>query len=89
MNKKIVEITTPTCSVCKMIKPMVEKVVSGYDADFIVYDYEDKDAQKYLEQFRIKSVPAFFFVKDDVIVNTHFGAITLPDLKSKINSLYV
>lgn len=85
---KVVEITTPTCSVCKMIKPMVEKVMSGYPTvDFKVYDHEDADVKYYLETYSIKSVPAFFFVHEGDIRDTHFGAITMPDLKKKVENL--
>lgn len=83
----VIEITTPTCSVCKMIKPMVEKVMSNYDIIFRVHDHEDVDVKYYLETYNIKSVPAFFFIKDGEIVDTHFGAITLPLLKSKVENL--
>lgn len=85
---KVVEITTPTCSVCKMIKPMVEKVMSGYPAvDFKVYDHEDADVKYYLDAYNIKSVPAFFFVYEGDVHDTHFGAITMPDLKKKVENL--
>lgn len=87
MNK-VIEITTPTCSVCKMIKPMVEKVMSSYtNLEFSVHDHEDADVKYYLETYNIKSVPAFFFIKDGEIVDTHFGAITLTLLKSKVENL--
>ena len=85
---KIVEITTPTCSVCKMIKPMVEKVMSAYPAvDFTVCDHEDPDVKYYLETYNIKSVPVFFFIHGGDICDTHFGAITMPDLKKKVENL--
>lgn len=85
---KVIEITTPTCSVCKMIKPMVEKVMSSYsNVDFKVYDHLDADVKYYLETYNIKSVPAFFFLKEGDIVDTHFGALTLPILKSKVENL--
>lgn len=85
---KIIEITTPTCSVCKMIKPMVEKVISSFPAvDFQVYDHEDEDIKYYLEAYKIKTVPAFFFIYEGDVRDTHFGAITMPDLKKKIENL--
>ena len=87
MNK-IIEITTPTCSVCKMIKPMLAKVMESYtNVEFNVYDHEDSAAQGLLAEYSIKSVPAFFFIKNDKVVDNHFGAITLPDFKKKVESL--
>lgn len=84
----IVEVTTPTCSICKMLKPMVTKVMEGYpNVTFLVADHEDPDIQHFLKEFTIKSVPAFFFVREDETVDVHFGAITLPLLKQKIENL--
>ena len=85
---KVVEITTPTCSVCKMLKPMIAKVIESYpNVSLCVADHEDTDIQHFLKEFSIKTVPAFFFVKEGEIVDTHFGAITVPLLKEKINKL--
>jgi thiol-disulfide isomerase/thioredoxin len=85
---KIIEITTPTCSVCKMIKPMVEKVISSFpNVELTVVDHEEETAQRFLTQYNIKSVPIFFFMKEDEVFDVHFGAIGLPVLKSKIESL--
>jgi len=85
---KIIEITTPTCSVCKMLKPMIEKVMAGFkDVIFEVYDYQDSEVQYYMNKFAIKSVPAFFFIAEGEIVDSHFGAIGLPELKKKVENL--
>lgn len=84
----VIEITTPTCSVCKMIKPMVEKVMSSYpDVNFNVYDHEDRAVAFHLKEYNIKSVPVFFFIKEDNIFDVHFGPITMPDLKAKVEKL--
>lgn len=85
---KVVEITTPTCAVCKMLKPMIAKIMESYpNVTLCVADHEDTDVQHFLQEFSIKSVPAFFFVKEGETVDTHFGAITVPVLKEKINKL--
>lgn len=85
---KVVEITTPTCSVCKMIKPMLEKVFASYPSvSFNVYDHEELDARYFLEQYNIKTVPAFFFIKEGEVDDVHFGAISVPMLKNKIEKL--
>lgn len=85
---QIIEITTPTCSVCKMIKPMIEKVISSYNnVKLNVYDHEEEGAKFFLEKYNLKTVPAFFFIKEGEIIDVHFGAINLPLFKSKIENL--
>lgn len=89
MNYKIIEITTPTCSVCKMLKPMIEMVVHKQfeQIDLCVHDHEDESVKYLIDEYSIRSVPAFFFMKDDKVVNTHFGAITAPALKNLCSEL--
>lgn len=84
MKYKIIEITTPTCSVCKMLKPMIEMIVTKHfnQIELDVRDYEDEFVKELIEKYAIRSVPAFFFMKDDEVIDTHFGAITAPALKT-------
>lgn len=88
---KIIEIVTSTCSVCKMLKSMIEKTVELFNINLEVYIADTEEgsamANKFLEKYNIKSVPAFFFMKDDEVIDTHFGAITMPVLKNKIETL--
>lgn len=85
---KIIEITTPTCSVCKMIKPMLAKAMESFpDVELVVADHQDDIALKLAEKYSIRTVPAFFFIKNDDVIDAHFGAITMPDFKNKVNIL--
>lgn len=84
----VMEVTTPTCSVCKMLAPMIKKTMELYpEVKLDVYDHEDESVKAILEKYSIKSVPAFFFTKDGEIVDTHFGAIGMPELKNKLTKL--
>lgn len=87
----IVEVVTSTCSVCKMLKPMIEKVVSTSGCNLLV-QYADSDAVEervsdLIEEYNIRSVPAFFFMHNDTVVSKHFGSIAMPELKAKIEEL--
>lgn len=84
MKYKIIEITTPTCSVCKMLKPMIEMIVTKHfnQIELDVRDYEDEFVKELIEKHVIRSVPVFFFMKNDEVIDTHFGAITAPVLKT-------
>ena len=84
----IIEITTKTCSVCRMLAPMVNKTLENYpQVSLDIYDYEAPEVKTLLTRYSIKSVPAFFFIKDNEVVDSHFGAIAMPELKTKINNL--
>lgn len=88
MNK-IIEITTPTCSVCKMIKPMLEMALKKNfpELEMLVLDHESEEGMKYVEKYHIKSVPSFFFIKDNEVVERHFGAISAPEFIKKCKTI--
>lgn len=86
---KIIEIVTTTCSICKMLRPMIEKVTTSENIELQVFHAdipeEAASVQNFLDEYAIKSVPAFFFMNGDTLIGKHFGAITMPDLKKYIN----
>ncbi|MBR4889884.1 MAG: thioredoxin family protein [Clostridia bacterium] len=89
--KKVHMVVTTTCSVCKMLKPMIDKVVGSSKCELVI-EYADSDAVTpvicdLLTEMNIKSVPAFFFMQGTKLVSTHFGAISMPDLKKKVTEL--
>lgn len=92
--KKVVEITTPTCSVCKMLKPMIEMVMNKnfssneHNIKLDVRDHEDPEVKHLINQYSIHSVPAFFFMDNDKVKNTHFGAISAPEFKKLCETLF-
>ena len=88
--KKIYMVTTTTCSVCKMLKPMITKVVGDSKCELIVENADENPSEfvnSLVSEYGIKSVPAFFFMYENKVVNTHFGAISMPDLKKKVTEL--
>lgn len=86
---KLIEATAPWCGVCKMIKPSIERFMSKMpEVEFMVVDIEnDKIGADLVKSYGVKSVPAFFFYKDDVCVEHHIGNISLGELKIKLNNL--
>ena len=83
-------VTTTTCSVCKMLKPMITKVVGDSKCELIVEIADEnpsETANNLISEYGIKSVPAFFFMYESKVINTHFGAISMPDLKKKVTEL--
>lgn len=88
--KKVYMITTTTCSVCKMLKPMINKVVGDSKCELIIENADDNPSEivkNLVSEYTIKSVPAFFFMNEGAVISTHFGAISMPDLKKKVNEL--
>lgn len=87
--KKVIEVTTPTCTICKMLKPMIMKVMESYKdkVELQEVSYEEELGKELIEMYGLKSVPAFFFINSEEVVDTHYGAIAVPQFKQKIESL--
>ena len=88
--KQVYMVTTTTCSVCKMLKPMITKVIGDSKCELISENVDENTSEltsKLVSEYGIKSVPAFFFMNDNQVIDTHFGAISMPDLKKKVTEL--
>lgn len=85
---KVLEVTTSTCSVCKMLAPMVKMACNSENVELDVQiadgDNVSEECKNILKEYQINSVPVFFFIKDGKVLDKHFGAITLSDFKNKI-----
>lgn len=89
---KLIEITTTTCSVCKMLAPMVKALTNSEDIELDIQIADDEEhlsaeGKKLIEEYKIKSVPVFFFIKENKVIDKHFGAISFPELKTKIKNI--
>ena len=89
---KLIEIGGTTCGVCKMMKPMVDKVVSMFNNDELefVHVYGDTDEGKQIiDEYSIgavSKVPTFVFFVDGEEKERFDGGITLPGLRDKIKN---
>jgi hypothetical protein len=73
-----------------MLKPMITKVVGDSKCELIVEIADENPSEimnNLISEYGIKSVPAFFFMCENKVINTHFGAISMPDLKKKVTEL--
>lgn len=88
----VIEVTSPSCGVCKMMAPMVDKVVSSFTPEELefrkVVASVDEEADKLVEEHGIQSVPVFLFYKQDGTVERHDGGISFPQLKAKISNCF-
>ena len=94
---KLIEVGGSTCGVCKMMQPMVDKVVSMFSSDELeyVYVYGDTDEGKAVMEEHligdVGKVPAFFIMYEGLmtpweLLEKFDGGITLPGLRDKIKA---
>lgn len=89
---KLIEVGGTSCGVCKMMKPMVDKVVSLYSADDLEFHYvygDTEEGQSFMAENSIgevSKVPTFVFIKDGEEKERFDGGVTLPMLRDKIKN---
>ena len=87
---KLIEVGGTSCGVCKMMKPMVDKAVSSFNADELEFQYiygDTEQGQAVMAENGITSVskvPTFVFIKDGEEKERFDGGVTLPALRDKI-----
>ena len=84
MNK-IVEYYSTTCAPCKMMIPVLEKISKQY-----AISLEKKDIDIYkkdIEKFNINKVPTILLIKDEEVIETIVGTISLRELEKKVKNL--
>lgn len=89
---KLIEIGGSTCGVCKMLQPMVNKVITMFNKDELNYEYvygDTEEGKKIMEENSINAVskvPTFVFIVDGEEKERFDGGITLPGLRDKIKN---
>lgn len=89
---KLIEVGGTSCGVCKMMKPMVDKVVSMFSADDLEFHYvygDTEEGQSFMSENSIgevSKVPTFVFIKDGEEKERFDGGITLTGLRDKIKN---
>ena len=89
---KLIEVGGTSCGVCKMMKPMVDKVVSMFSADDLEFHYvygDTEEGQACMAENSIgevSKVPTFVFIKDGEEKERFDGGMTLPMLRDKIKN---
>ena len=89
---KLIEIGGSTCGVCKMLQPMVNKVITMFNKDELDYEYvygDTEEGKQIMEEYSIDAVskvPTFVFIVDGEEKERFDGGITLPGLRDKIKN---
>lgn len=89
---KLIEVGGTSCGVCKMMKPMVDKVVSLFSADDLEFHYvygDTEEGQAFMAEnsiSEVSKVPTFVFIKDGEEKERFDGGVTLSMLRDKIKN---
>lgn len=74
------------CGPCQALLPTVEKLAEKHESDFVIAKVNVDKNRDLAQQFRVRSIPALFFIQDGEVKEKILGLQTESFLDSKIHS---
>ncbi|WP_029209414.1 thioredoxin [Aquimarina agarilytica] len=75
------------CGPCQTLLPVVEKLSDEYAGRFEIRKVNVDKNRELSAQFKIRSIPALFFIKDTKVVDQIIGLAPEDQLRAKIDTL--
>jgi thioredoxin 1 len=85
----IVDFYGELCGPCEKIKPIFEQLAIEYSDKYVFASINLSENMKLAEEFKIRSVPAFFVFKNGKVLGKFFGFCTKEQLISRIEESLV
>lgn len=82
----LVDFWAPWCSPCKMMGPILEKVVASVGAKAVVSKVNVDEAPELAARYGIRSIPTLIVLKDGEVVQQYVGIQQAPALISAIEA---
>ena len=83
----LVDFYADWCGPCKMMAPIVERIAEGYDGRLKVGKCNIDDEGDLASKYGIMSIPTIMVFKGGEPAVTSIGAVSQPNLESKIESV--
>lgn len=77
------------CNPCRILGEMIEGLESDYpNVKFIEVDVDEVDDANILTEYKIKNIPALFFMKDGEIVKKEVGSMSKDYLNETLKEIF-
>lgn len=83
----LVDFYADWCGPCKMMAPIVERIAEGYEGKLKVGKCNIDDEGDLASKYGIMSIPTIMVFKGGEPAVTSIGAVSQPDLESKIDAV--
>lgn len=83
----LVDFYADWCGPCKMMAPVIAKLAETFEGKLKVGKCNVDDNMQLAQQYRIASIPAFMVFKDGKAAATFVGAMSMNELKDKLEQL--
>lgn len=75
------------CGPCQSLLPTVEKLASEFKDEVVIAKVNVDQQSDLAAKFKVRSIPALFFMKDNKIKDSQLGMSTESSLRKKIKAL--
>jgi thioredoxin-like negative regulator of GroEL len=86
----VLEFTSPSCGVCKDMKPLVDKLKTEYKGrvNFVVVSTDSPEGAALMEEYPVEYVPSFYLLLDRETHFDHFeGPATEPVFRGLLDNM--
>jgi thioredoxin 1 len=80
----VIKFYTDSCSPCKMMEPIVDRLAHDYQGTVEFYKVNAEQCGSLLGEYDITKVPAFLFLNEEGETTVHMGAIPPSVFRTKI-----
>lgn len=86
-NPILLDFYADWCGPCQTLLPIVDKLSKEYKETVEIRKVNVDENQELAAQFKVRSIPALFFIKDNQIVDRVNGVVPEGALRTKLNAL--
>jgi thioredoxin 1 len=88
INKKmpiLLDFYADWCGPCQSLLPTVEKLSIEYNGKIEIQKVNVDQYPELANKYRVKSIPALYFIKDGVMIDRVIGLVTEAQLREKLD----
>jgi thioredoxin 1 len=88
INKKmpiLLDFYADWCGPCQSLLPTVEKLSIEYNGKIEIQKVNVDQYPELANKYRVKSIPALYFIKDGVMIDRVIGLVTEAKLREKLD----
>jgi thioredoxin len=86
-NPILLDFYADWCGPCQTLLPTVDKLSKEYDGSVEIRKVNVDEYKDLARQFKVRSIPALFFIKDNEIVDRVSGLAPEGTLRTKLDAL--